>query len=91
MVSTASEDITEVWEVGIIRQGRGEVGVLQDALLSHPATTRPLPVLPSRLVTHPLIFQSAPRFFFLVPLIGFSGHPLRWANPSESQGGGGGG
>lgn len=66
------------------------MGVLQDALLSHPATTRPLPVLPSWLVTHPLIFQSAPRFFSLVPLIGFSGHPLRWANPSESQGGGGG-
>lgn len=63
MVSTGSEDITEVWEVGIIRQGRGEVGVLQDALLSHPATTHPLPVLPSRSVTHPLIFQSAPSFF----------------------------
>lgn len=45
MVSTGSEDIIEVWEVGIICQGRG--GVLQDALLSHPATTRPLPVLPS--------------------------------------------
>lgn len=66
MVSTGSEDIIEVWEVGIICQGRGgEVGVLQDALLSHPATTRPPPrVAVARSVTHPLIFQSAPRFLF---------------------------
>lgn len=44
MVRTGSRDIIEVWEVGIICLGRGLVGVLQDALLSHPATARPLPV-----------------------------------------------
>lgn len=90
MVSTGSEDITEVWEVGIIRQGRGEVGVLQDALLSHPATTRPLPMLTSRSVTHPLILQSAPRFFFwslsLVFLVTHSGGQTR-QNPREGGGG----
>lgn len=62
------------------------MGVLQDALLSHPATTRPLPVLPSRSVTHPLIFQSAPRFFFSGPSHWFFWSPTQVGKPVRIPG-----
>lgn len=82
MVSTGSGDIMEVREVGIICQGRGEVGVLQDALLSHPATARPLPVLPHT-VTHPLISQSV-SFLVFFSFFFFSG-PSHWFSWSPTQ------
>lgn len=61
----------------------GEVGVLQDALLSHPATAQhpPLPTSPSLHRLHSLsdslsYFSPSPSLFLSLSLFFFFGHPL---------------